>query len=218
MVQMLPADIRDSRHRRRRRRPCRPQELGPRRAAVGRQHAVEARLAAERALAPGSDPAAAASTSRRPARTRSCRPASGRRWACSRASGQLFGSAEASIVVPNGHGGPAFIAYPNFDVYFEWNQSFTYVLTAAYFANRLEGAPVFNAGNPSAPLDQGSMKALQRKLQALGHDVGEVDGILGYNTRHRGAEGTGPPRAGARRLADLGSAEPALNRAFFAES
>ncbi len=97
--------------------------------------------------------------------------------------GQLFSTSKASILVPNGHNGPAFIAYPNFDVYFEWNQSFTYVLTAAYFANRLEGASVFNAGNPSAPLDQGSMKALQRKLQALGHEVGEIDGILGYNTR-----------------------------------
>ncbi|MCB1358303.1 MAG: lytic murein transglycosylase [Maritimibacter sp.] len=97
--------------------------------------------------------------------------------------GQLFDSAQASIIVPNGHGGPAFIAYPNFDIYFEWNQSFTYVLTAAYFANRLEGAEVFNAGNPSGPLDQGSMKQLQRKLEALGHHVGEVDGILGYNTR-----------------------------------
>ncbi len=97
--------------------------------------------------------------------------------------GQLFDAAEASIIVPNGHNGPAFLAYPNFDVYFEWNQSFTYVLTAAYFANRLEGAQVFNAGNPSAPLDQGSMKQLQRKLESMGHDVGEVDGILGYNTR-----------------------------------
>ena len=97
--------------------------------------------------------------------------------------GRLFDTAKASIIVPNGHNGPAFIAYPNFDVYFEWNQSFTYVLTAAYFANRLEGAQVFNAGNPSGPLDQGSMKSLQRKLQALGHDVGDVDGILGYNTR-----------------------------------
>ena len=35
----------------------------------------------------------------------------------------------------------------------------------------------------ATPLDQGSMKQLQRKLEALGHDVGEVDGILGYNTR-----------------------------------
>jgi lytic murein transglycosylase len=93
------------------------------------------------------------------------------------------GSLPASVLVPQGHGGPAFIAYPNFDVYFEWNQSFTYVLTAAYFATRLEGAPVYDAGNAAPPLSGNQMKALQQKLQAMGHDVGAVDGILGANTR-----------------------------------
>lgn len=92
-------------------------------------------------------------------------------------------SAEASILIPQGRFGPAFIAYPNFDVYFEWNQSFVYVTTAAYFATRLEGAPIFNAGNPDAGLDDASMKALQRKLQTRGYDVGDIDGILGANTR-----------------------------------
>jgi hypothetical protein len=51
-------------------------------------------------------------------------------------------------------------------VLFEWNQSFTYVLTAAYFATRLEGAPVFEAGNPSPGLDGNSMRELQRRLPA----------------------------------------------------
>jgi len=91
--------------------------------------------------------------------------------------------AEASIVVPQGRKGPAFIAYPNFDVYFEWNQSFVYVTTAAYFATRLEGQPVFDAGNPDPGLDDAMMKLLQRKLQARGYDVGKIDGILGANTR-----------------------------------
>jgi len=90
---------------------------------------------------------------------------------------------QASIFVPQGHGGPAFIAYPNFDVFFEWNQSFTYVLTAAYFATRLEGAPVYDVGNPGAVLSGNQMKALQQKLQARGHDVGGIDGILGAGTR-----------------------------------
>ena len=89
----------------------------------------------------------------------------------------------ASILLPQGRKGPAFLAYPNFGVYFEWNQSFTYVLTAAYFATRLEGAPVFDAGNPAPGLSDNQMKALQRKLQARGHDVGEIDGILGAGTR-----------------------------------
>jgi len=89
----------------------------------------------------------------------------------------------SSIIIPQGRKGPAFIAYPNFNVYFKWNQSFTYVLTAAYFATRLDGAPVYNAGNPETGLNSDQMKALQRKLQSRGHDVGNIDGILGAGTR-----------------------------------
>ena len=90
---------------------------------------------------------------------------------------------KASILLPMGRKGPAFIAYPNFDVYFEWNKSFVYVTTAAYFATRLEGAPVYNAGSPDAGLSDAQMKSLQKKLKARGHDVGKVDGILGAKTR-----------------------------------
>ena len=89
----------------------------------------------------------------------------------------------ASLILPQGHKGPAFLAYPNFSVYFEWNQSFTYVMTAAYFATRLEGAPVYNAGAPQQGLDGKQMKRLQKKLKARGYDVGKVDGILGAKTR-----------------------------------
>ena len=89
----------------------------------------------------------------------------------------------ASVIMPQGRKGPAFLAYPNFDVYFEWNQSFTYVLTAAYFATRIDGAPVFKAGNPDAGLSGNQMKRLQTKLQARGHNVGKIDGILGAGTR-----------------------------------
>ncbi len=89
----------------------------------------------------------------------------------------------ASILLPQGRKGPAFIAYPNFKVYFEWNQSFVYVTTAAYFATRLEGAPVYDAGNPDPALSVAEMKSLQRKLAARGHDVGKIDGILGARTR-----------------------------------
>ncbi len=101
-----------------------------------------------------------------------------------RAGGSLpMQNAQASIVVPQGRNGPAFMAYPNFNVLFEWNQSFTYVLTAAYFATRLEGAPVFDAGTPDPGLDGNAMRELQRRLSARGHDVGGIDGILGAGTR-----------------------------------
>ncbi len=101
-----------------------------------------------------------------------------------RAGGNLpMSNAPASIIIPQGRNGPAFIAYPNFNVLFEWNQSFTYVLTAAYFATRLEGAPVFDARNPDAGLDGNQMRRLQEALAARGHDVGRIDGILGAGTR-----------------------------------
>lgn len=90
---------------------------------------------------------------------------------------------EAALLLPQGRNGPAFLAYPNFNVYFEWNKSFVYVMTAAYFATRLEGGPIFNAGDPTPPLSEGQMKALQERLSARGHDVGGIDGILGRMTR-----------------------------------
>ncbi len=93
------------------------------------------------------------------------------------------GNLPASVLLPQGRKGPAFLAYPNFSVLFEWNRSFVYVTTAAYFATRLEGAPVFAAGNPDPALNEAQMKDLQRRLQARGHDVGAVDGILGAMTR-----------------------------------
>ncbi|MDA7428491.1 lytic murein transglycosylase [Primorskyibacter aestuariivivens] len=89
----------------------------------------------------------------------------------------------AALVLPQGRKGPKFLAYPNFNVYFEWNKSFVYVMTAAYFANRLEGKAVFDAGNPEQGLSGEQMKQLQRKLQDMGYDVGDVDGILGAKTR-----------------------------------
>jgi len=97
--------------------------------------------------------------------------------------GQISQNLPAALILPQGRKGPAFLAYPNFDVYFEWNQSFVYVTTAAYFATRLSGAPVFDAGNPEPGLNDAQMKALQQKLAARGYNVGKVDGILGARTR-----------------------------------
>ncbi len=90
---------------------------------------------------------------------------------------------EAAILMPQGRQGPTFLVYPNYNVFFEWNQSFIYVTTAAYFATRLEGAPIYQPGNPTPALNEGQMKSLQQKLKDLGHDVGGVDGILGARTR-----------------------------------
>ncbi|TPL90606.1 lytic murein transglycosylase [Mesorhizobium sp. B2-3-13] len=90
---------------------------------------------------------------------------------------------KAGLALPMGRKGPAFLTYDNFDVYLEWNQSFTYALTAANLAARLAGTPPLDPRNPEPGLDNEQMKALQTKLEARGYDVGTVDGILGTNTR-----------------------------------
>ena len=89
----------------------------------------------------------------------------------------------ASVLLPQGRKGPAFLAYPNFRVLFEWNKSFVYVTTAAYFATRLQGAAPYAAGDPDPSLSGEQMAALQKKLAARGYDVGKIDGILGAATR-----------------------------------
>lgn len=98
-------------------------------------------------------------------------------------NGSLPGQLEGSILLPQGRKGPAFVAWPNYRVLFDWNKSFVYVTTVAYFATRLEGAPVFDAGDPDPALSGDQMMALQERLAARGHDVGRIDGILGAQTR-----------------------------------
>lgn len=98
-------------------------------------------------------------------------------------NGPLASGLQASILLPQGRKGPAFLIYPNYRVLFEWNKSFVYVTTAAYFGTRIEGAEPYAAGNPDPALDPDQMTALQEKLAGLGHDVGKIDGILGAGTR-----------------------------------
>ncbi|MEM1200587.1 MAG: lytic murein transglycosylase, partial [Pseudomonadota bacterium] len=109
------------------------------------------------------------------------------KWGVTRADGKRLrgDNLKASLLLPMGHKGPAFLAYHNFTkVYLEWNKSLIYATTAAYFATRLAGAPPVQRGNGTVtPLSQAQMKSLQRTLARRGFDVGKVDGILGAGTR-----------------------------------
>jgi len=90
----------------------------------------------------------------------------------------------ASLILPMGRNGPAFLAYPNFDIYLEWNESLLYSTTAAYFATRLAGAgPIRHRDEDFDSLGYKDLRQLQFLLQKRGYDVGKVDGILGANTR-----------------------------------
>jgi lytic murein transglycosylase len=90
---------------------------------------------------------------------------------------------DAALLLPMGRNGPAFLAYPNFDVYLEWNNSLVYSTTAAYFATRLAGAPRVSPGPGATPLSPAEVREVQSLLQRRGYDVGKVDGIIGLKTR-----------------------------------
>lgn len=92
----------------------------------------------------------------------------------------------ATLLVPAGHQGPAFLVYTNFDVIMGWNRSESYALAVAHLADRINGAGGLRFPPPvDAPrLMVEDVKKLQIKLNELGFDAGTEDGILGPSTRN----------------------------------
>jgi len=89
----------------------------------------------------------------------------------------------ASLLLPMGRFGPAFLAYDNFRVYLQWNNALVYSTTAAYLATRIAGAPPLHRGTAPPPLAFADIKSLQTSLAHAGYDVGAIDGFLGLKTR-----------------------------------
>jgi lytic murein transglycosylase len=90
----------------------------------------------------------------------------------------------ASLLLPMGRLGPAFLVYPNFRVYTEWNHSLIYSATAAYLATRIAGAPLLRKGNGTPDtFTMEQVRELQTLLVKAGYDVGGVDGRLGASSR-----------------------------------
>jgi len=90
----------------------------------------------------------------------------------------------ASVLLPMGRTGPAFLAYPNFAAYTEWNNSLIYSTTAGYLATRIAGAaPMRKPTAQVAQLPFNEIKELQQLLARQGFNVGKIDGILGQQSR-----------------------------------
>ena len=92
---------------------------------------------------------------------------------------------EASLLVPAGHRGPAFLVYENFNVILDWNRSEFYALTVGHLADRIAGGQALHRSPPnnSLKLTRKQVRQLQLDLFTLGIDVGEIDGIFGPDTR-----------------------------------
>jgi lytic murein transglycosylase len=108
-------------------------------------------------------------------------------WGVKPAHGGLpAGSLEASMILPMGRHGPAFLAYPNFKAFLGWNSAYVYSTTVAYFATRLNGAPALDRNGAASivPLTSEQLMTLQRLLIKQGYEgVGDVDGKFGAGTR-----------------------------------
>lgn len=92
---------------------------------------------------------------------------------------------EASVLVPAGHSGPAFLVFANFDAIMHWNRSEHYALAVGLLADRLVGAgPLVRPPSTLEPaFSRDTIERLQRQLNALGYDAGEVDGLMGASTQ-----------------------------------
>jgi hypothetical protein len=108
-------------------------------------------------------------------------------WGVKAASGKAIkgDGVPASLLLPMGRNGPAFLAYHNFTkAYLKWNESLVYSTTAAYLATRIAGAPPVGRGRGTVePLDYEQIVLLQKHLAKKGYDVGEIDGKIGKGTR-----------------------------------
>ncbi|MAX56145.1 MAG: lytic transglycosylase [Alcanivoracaceae bacterium] len=91
---------------------------------------------------------------------------------------------EAAVIVPSGHNGPAFLAYGNFRVIMGWNRSESYAIAVGRLADRIAGGGALRQAPVPAPrLNREQVSKLQETLNQLGHDAGDVDGLLGPGTR-----------------------------------
>ncbi len=107
------------------------------------------------------------------------------RWGVTLANGQPLpgDTLPASLLLPMGRFGPAFLAYANFQTYLKWNNSLIYSTTAAYYATRLAGAGPVRRGETVPSLTSQELFEVQRLLAARGFRIGEIDGKLGLWTR-----------------------------------
>ena len=107
-------------------------------------------------------------------------------WGVRAAHGKLpADDMPASMILPMGRHGPAFLAYRNFQAFLGWNSAYVYSTTVAYFATRLAGAPGYDheGAKTVVPLTTPQVMELQRLLNAQGYKVGDVDGKVGAGTR-----------------------------------
>lgn len=90
----------------------------------------------------------------------------------------------ASILLPAGADGAAFMIFQNFDVIERYNKADAYVIGVGHLSDRITGAEPIQASWPRGykPLSFTEKKDLQSRLKSKGFLNDKIDGIIGPNT------------------------------------
>jgi len=107
------------------------------------------------------------------------RPIGGQRWSAD------AGFLDAKLIAPGGYRGPKLLTFKNFDVIKKYNNSTSYAMGITVLGEALRGKSIISTDWPrnDKPLSFENKKAMQRKLNQLGFNVGGVDGVVGSGTR-----------------------------------
>ena len=92
---------------------------------------------------------------------------------------------QATLWVPAGSGGPAFLLLKNFRVIKRYNNANSYALAVGHLADRLQGFGLFRQEWPrdEMPLAESDRYELQQLLARLGLYPGPIDAVVGNGTR-----------------------------------
>jgi len=90
----------------------------------------------------------------------------------------------ASIIIPDGPRGPAFMTFSNFTTLTRYNNSEFYVIGIGHLSDRLRGGgPIRGNFQPDRfGLRVGDRQELQRRLTQAGFDTQGADGVIGPNS------------------------------------
>ena len=92
---------------------------------------------------------------------------------------------KASLILPAGYKGPAFLVYSNFRKILVWNRSVFYALAVGILADRIigNGALITPPKVKDHVISRQNITEMQKKLTSKGFNTNGVDGILGPQTR-----------------------------------
>jgi membrane-bound lytic murein transglycosylase B len=98
--------------------------------------------------------------------------------------GRIPNHGKASIFLPAGADGPAFVVFRNFFVIKRYNNANSYAMAVGHLGDKLTGGGEFKREWPRGPgaLRLNDKVAVQELLNRAGYDLGDPDGIIGPKT------------------------------------